>query len=172
MINYLEFLEDVRNQSRNFDRNQVALTKSQQVVYDGIRDLLIKHKMEADLAQRLKTQDALNQGFIQTEQFVRAVQDTLLSVPSQSAKRQQLSTAQLNDVTSAVSTDSLGRLNWHNFLTQLFGYQQAQRLINSNTAISSVQPVMMQGESFHLSAIGKKIGVNQLQQFVQVLTQL
>ncbi len=64
MINYLEFVEDVRNQSRNFDRSQIALTKSQQLVYDGIRDLLMKHKMEADVAQRLKAADSLNQGYI------------------------------------------------------------------------------------------------------------
>ena len=57
MVNYLEFVEDVRNQTRHFDRSQVALTKSQQQVYDGIKNLLNKHRMEADLAQRLKAED-------------------------------------------------------------------------------------------------------------------
>jgi hypothetical protein len=84
MINYLDFLEDVSNQTRT----QMVLSKRQQQLYDGIRDLLNKHKMDSDLASRIKVQDPQQLGYITPEQLVKAVQDTLQAVPSQSNKRQ------------------------------------------------------------------------------------
>lgn len=126
LINYVDFLQDVSNQTRT----EVVLSKGQQQLYDGIRDLLNKHKMDLDLASRLKAQDPQQLGYITPEQLTRAVQDTLQAVPSQT-KRQQLSSTQVSDLTGAVQTDSSGvRLNWHMFLTQLFGHQQAQQLIS------------------------------------------
>lgn len=53
-IDYVSFLEDIRLQAGNIDKNQVVLNKDQQDIINNLGNLFKSNKMEAEMCKSLK----------------------------------------------------------------------------------------------------------------------